>query len=225
MGPLAFLESWAVQILAAIMAGLLLLVFRRTVLSSIVGTYLWLTNKEIEITKIQVFLSAGSNDMTKVDELVNTLKDKSHGFQIFPIAGPNRRYTLSSHGYSIMLTASDQLIDSPDTHTIGIKLKAEMDNLSVPYRSGLTALTDTMFKLTRGIDQIFGIDGTKLSVKFVLPSPIPEKPEVITFTNVSTRSRATISAEAMTVSETDINKAMKSLKQRVSRYRAAKPSV
>lgn len=223
MEILAFLASWTIQILTAIIAGLLLILFRRTVLSTIIGAYLWLTNKEVEITKIQVYLSINSIDMTGVKRLVNTLKDGSHGFEVFRIDAPNCRYILSSHGYSIKLTAYDQLVDSPDTHTDGVKLKAEIDNLLVPYRSGLTALKDTMYNLIRGIDQTFGKEGSKLSVKFVLPPPNPNKPEVIIFANSSTRSRTTISRDAMTLSEKDIDTAMKSLKQCVSRYRASKP--
>ncbi len=162
-----FLYGEAEAVLAVAITGVLVYFFRKRLLASFNRFYLWTTNKEIQVSRITIYLTSNSATVEEVSNFLSYLKSKQ--FEVIPIDESLNTYGVSKHSLLLKAYFNPQIVSSEDSDYEGLKMKIEILDLRLPYRSGLFTLDEILADVKTGIDRSFNFGPSSLSLKTVVP--------------------------------------------------------
>ena len=174
MGISAFFITIADNAIAtfigAILFAAIVALARKRIYGAIKGAVFWVSNKEISISNIDMRFSLENGSSEKIDTFLKQLNEPEFGFTVNKVEDDyTRRYILTNQNRNIDLEIDDAPVDDIYEPHSGIRLHAAMRDIPIPYRSGLSALTQILPKFQRCVDQAFGTDSSIFSIKIVIP--------------------------------------------------------
>jgi hypothetical protein len=162
-----FLYGETEAVLAVAIAGVILYFFRRNLLVSFHRFYLWATNKEVQVSRITFYLTSDHSEIEEITKFFYYLKSKQ--FEVISIDDPLSIYGISKYSLLLKVYVSPQIVSSEDSDYEGLKIKIEIRDLRIPYRSGLPTLDDILTDIKTGIDRSFHFRPSSISLKTVVP--------------------------------------------------------
>jgi hypothetical protein len=163
----SFLYGETEAVLAVAIAGVLVYFFRRSLLVSLHRFYLWATNKEIQVSRITFYLTSDRATVEEVSKFFSYLKSKQ--FEVISIDESLNTFGISKHSLLLKAYVSPQIVSSEDSDYEGLKMKIEIRDLRLPYRSGLSTLDEILVDVKTGMDRSFDFVPSSLSLKTVVP--------------------------------------------------------
>lgn len=215
---IGFAESEFETILSILIISVLSLIFRRGILSYIHRFTLWISNRPVKISKIVMYLSTNISDFSHVKDFLDNLQND--GFSVEKMADKNGYYNISKHSLLVKLTINNQEVESADEFQSGIKLKAEITDLDIPYRTGLPNLNEIIPVIKTNIDRTFKFKASEFSLKLVIPKESSSKKDIVTHTfSKDKRLNITELKDAVSIVETNPNVVIVDLKKVLSLVR------
>lgn len=180
--------------------------YRKGIVSHLRRSWLWITNGEIKMKRITIYMSSSRGDWETVKRFLDLLRDERNGFAVYPIEGRKGEFSISISSYNVLLRVTDQLIEDAGNEVSGISLRVEIKDPRVPYRTGLPVLLEIIPKVKSCMDQAFGKAASNFSIKAVLernPSKAGTPKEYSV--RKDQKSKVTLSTEGLSIQSYDVN--------------------